>query len=162
MPYCTGCGDNLGSATGVCPKCGTPVSVGAQAPAATTPPGSSAAGTALEENVAGLLCYVLGWLTGLVFFLIDKRPFVRFHAAQSMLTFGAIHVIQIFFMMGGMAGGTMGGMMGGFMFGGITWMLFGLLNFLIVIAWIVCMVKAYQGERYKLPIVGGIAENFAK
>jgi uncharacterized membrane protein len=131
------------------------------------PAGSSTAGAGLEENAAGLLCYVLGWVTGLVFYLIDKRPFVRFHAAQSMITFGAIHVIQLAFFMGGMAGGTMDGMMRGrmmgrLMFGGMTWMLFGLLNVVIVVAWIVCMVKAYQHERFKLPIVGGIAENFAK
>ena len=42
----------------------------------------------LEENVAGLLCYVLGWVTGLIFFLIDKRPFVKFHAAQSIVHVG--------------------------------------------------------------------------
>ena len=49
----------------------------------------------MSENVAGLLCYVLGWVTGIIFFLIDKRPFVRFHAAQSMVVFGGLHVINI-------------------------------------------------------------------
>ena len=112
--------------------------------------------------MAGLLCYVLGWVTGLVFFLIDKRPFVRFHAMQSLVTFGAFHVIQLMFVMGGMTGGTMGGMMGRFMYGGGTWMFLGLVNVLLFVAWIVCMIKAYQGERFKLPIIGDIAENFAK
>jgi uncharacterized membrane protein len=49
----------------------------------------------LSENVAGLLCYVLGWITGLVFFLIDKRPYVRFHAAQSLVVFGGLHILRI-------------------------------------------------------------------
>ena len=49
----------------------------------------------MAENVAGLLCYVLGWVTGLNFFLIDKRPYVRFHAAQSIVVFGGLHIIQI-------------------------------------------------------------------
>ena len=47
----------------------------------------------MDENVAGLLCYSLGWVTGLIFYLVDKRPFVRFHAAQSMVVFGGLHII---------------------------------------------------------------------
>ena len=43
----------------------------------------------MAEKIAGLLCYVLGWLTGLIFFFIDKRPFVRFHAAQSIVVLAA-------------------------------------------------------------------------
>jgi len=49
----------------------------------------------LSENVAGLLCYVLGWVTGLIFYFIDKRPFVRFHAAQSIVVFGGLTIIRI-------------------------------------------------------------------
>jgi uncharacterized membrane protein len=50
----------------------------------------------LEENVAGLLCYVLGWITGLVFILIEKEnKFVRFHAMQSIVVFGGLTVISI-------------------------------------------------------------------
>ena len=49
----------------------------------------------MEENVAGLLCYVLGWVTGVIFFIIDKRPFVRFHAAQSIVVFGGIAILYI-------------------------------------------------------------------
>ncbi len=47
----------------------------------------------MTENVAGLLCYSLGWITGLIFLLIDKRPFVRFHAAQSIVIFGGLHIL---------------------------------------------------------------------
>ncbi len=46
--------------------------------------------TGLDENVAGLLCYVLGWVSGLVFFLIEKESkFVKYHAMQSIVVFGA-------------------------------------------------------------------------
>ena len=49
--------------------------------------------TGLDENIAGLLCYVLGWISGLVFILIEKEnKFVRFHAIQSIIVFGAITV----------------------------------------------------------------------
>ena len=56
-----------------------------------------AAGTqsGLSENVAGLLCYLLGWVTGLIFYFTDKRPFVRFHAAQSIVVFGGLMIIRM-------------------------------------------------------------------
>ena len=56
---------------------------------------TSSAGSGMAENVAGLLCYVLGWVTGIIFFLIDKRPYVRFHAAQSIVVFGGLHIINV-------------------------------------------------------------------
>jgi len=52
----------------------------------------------LEENVAGLLCYIAGWLSGLIFLLIDKRPFVRFHAVQS-IGFN-IGIVAVYFAVG--------------------------------------------------------------
>jgi uncharacterized membrane protein len=49
----------------------------------------------LSENGAALLSYVGGWLTGLIVFLIDKRPYVRFHAAQSIVVFGGLQLIRV-------------------------------------------------------------------
>ena len=49
----------------------------------------------MSQNTAATLSYVLGWLTGIIFFLIDKRPCVRFHAAQSMATFGGLNIIRV-------------------------------------------------------------------
>ena len=165
MPYCAGCGSEVGAGVAFCPKCGRSTGV-AGAPAAGAPAGgaSAAAGSGLEENVAALLSYVLGWLTGLIFFLIDKRPYVRFHAMQSIITFGGLHLIWIVLMFGGFVGmgGFMGGMFGSFALGGIMWLIYGLFNLLILVVWVLCMVKAYQGQRFKLPIVGNIAEGYAK
>ena len=49
--------------------------------------------TGLTENVAGLLCYVLAWVTGLIFILIEnENKFVRFHAMQSIIVFGVLTV----------------------------------------------------------------------
>ena len=56
-------------------------------------PVASASG--MQENLAGCLCYALGWLTGIIFLLIDRRPFVRFHAAQSIVVFGALTIIAV-------------------------------------------------------------------
>jgi len=113
----------------------------------------------MAENVAGLLCYVLGWITGIIFFLIDKRPSVRFHAAQSIVVFGGLHVINIalgilFFR----AGMMMAGGFGGFGLGMALYSLIGLVGFIL---WVLLMVKAYQGEQYEVPIAGGIAKSFA-
>src|SRR5689334_13749531 len=91
MAFCAGCGTELGAAA-FCPKCGKPAGGDATAVSGTAAASPTAG---MQENLAGLLCYVLGWLTGIIFFVIDKRPFVRFHAMQSMMIFGAFFVIQI-------------------------------------------------------------------
>ncbi|MBI1749586.1 MAG: DUF4870 domain-containing protein [Acidobacteria bacterium] len=137
-----------------CPQCGK--AQGAS-PAGGAP---GAAQTGLAENVAGALCYVLGWLTGLIFFLIDKRPFVRFHAAQSIVVFGALHVIQI----------VLGYMFGfGFLFGGGasrgSWAIAGLISMVVGLAclvfWILLMVKAFQGEKFRVPVAADFADQIA-
>ena len=111
----------------------------------------------MEENVAGLLCYVGGWVTGLIFFLIDKRPFVRFHAAQSIVVFGGLHIVYIIlttiFITSFWAGG-----LGFFSFSGL---LFSAVRLAAVVLWIVLMVKAYQGERFRIPIAADLAESLA-
>ncbi len=94
----------------------------------------------------------------MVFYLIDQRPFVRFHAAQSLVTFGGLHLIR---MMLGIAFGISlisGGMLGWRQFS-IGRSMVSLIGILIL--WLVCMVKAYQGERFKLPLAGDVAEQIA-
>lgn len=165
MPFCSGCGNELGEGAAFCSKCGQPVGSAAATPAGVISPGpapQAAGSSGLDENVAALLAYVLGWLTGLIFFLIDKRPYVRFHAMQSIITFGALHILQIVLITAGVFGGMMSTMGGGFFLGGFSFMLYGLFYLVILVTWILCMVKAYQGERFKLPVAGNIAEGYAK
>ena len=111
-----------------------------------------AAGTqsGLSENVAGLLCYLLGWITGLIFYFIDKRPFVRFHAAQSIVVFGGLMVIRIVLSMLFVASGAAGFSVG---FG-----LLSLVSILGVILWILLMIKAYQGEKFRIPLAADLAD----
>ena len=146
MPHCTKCGTMVADNVAFCPSCGAPQGAGvatAMAPAAGTQSG-------LSENVAGLLCYLLGWVTGLIFFLIDKRPFVRFHAAQSIVVFGGLMVIRIvlsmFFISGGLAGFS-GGV-------GILW----LVSVLGFVLWVLLMIKAYQGEKFRIPLAANLAD----
>lgn len=111
----------------------------------------------IAENVAGLLCYALGWVTGLIFFLMDKRPFVRFHAAQSMVVFGGLNVIY-FIISRAFLGGYWPGGLG---FYSLIGLMLELAELLGVVLWVVLMVKAYQGVRYRLPFAAEIAENIA-
>lgn len=100
----------------------------------------------LDENVASLLCYLLIWITGIIFILVENQnKTVRFHAMQSIVTFLPLNILFWIF-----------GMLWIF---GIISILIGLLMFIL---WIVLMIKAYQGGMYKLPIAGDIAENATK
>jgi len=108
---------------------------------------SEPSSTGLEANLAGCLAYLLGPVTGVVFLVIEKRStYVRFHAVQSILVFGTILVLQVA--------------------AAVLPVIGALLSMLIppvsVILWIVLMVKAMQGERFKLPYVGDLAEEQAR
>ena len=114
---------------------------------------STGKGTSLEPNVAGLLCYLVGWITGLIFFLIEKDDdFVRFHAMQSIIVFGAITVINILLYILWVI--PVVGWIFGTIIATLMWVL-------AIVLWIILMVKAYQGERFKLPIAGDIAEKYS-
>jgi uncharacterized membrane protein len=151
MAFCGKCGSEVAAGAGFCPKCGA-----AQSGAAVAQTTSNTQ-SGLSENVAGFLCYLVGWVTGLIFFLIDKRPFVRFHAAQSMVVFGGLHILQI--ALGIMGAGMM--FMHGFGLFGMGWALSGLIGLVGLVLWILLMVKAYQHEKFEVPIAAGIAKSFA-
>jgi uncharacterized membrane protein len=101
----------------------------------------------LDRNVSALLAYSLGWVSGLAVILIEKEDdFVRFHAMQSIVTFGALSILSVSF--------------------GMTFMLMGFLgsmiHFAAIALWILLMIKAYQEEKFMLPVIGEIAEKWAK
>jgi uncharacterized membrane protein len=154
VAFCAKCGAELGAGATYCAKCGAPLEAMA-APSGGAPVAASS-DTGLAENVAGLLCYVLWWLTGLIFILIDKRPFVRFHAAQSLVTFGAIVIAYIVLGMLSAASAFAGWLVA--LLSVLIWGVLGLGSFIL---WIVLMIKAYQGQKFKLPVVGDIAEKIA-
>ncbi len=102
--------------------------------------------TGLDENIAGLLCYVLGWVSGIVFLILERESkFVKFHAVQSIIIFGALSVLN--------------GLLGWIpVLGLIVGIISGILAFVL---WILLMVKASQGERYKIKWAGDFAERLA-
>jgi uncharacterized membrane protein len=103
------------------------------------------AGSSIKKTTAGALAYVLGPITGIIFLVIDKDPFVRFHAVQSTVVFIVLMVLQWIF--------------------GITVILFplaaivGILEFIL---WLVCIYKAWQGEQWEVPILGKFAKQISK
>jgi uncharacterized membrane protein len=108
----------------------------------------------LDENVEGALCYVLGFITGIVFLVMEKdNKFVKFHAVQSIATFLPL------MMLGWIISSSM------FWSYSMMWMV-GIISSVLLlielILWLILMMKAYQGEMFKLPIVGDIAEKQAK
>jgi len=150
MAFCKACGQEIGTAA-FCPKCGaSQTSTAGSAPVAVT----ASPTEGLQENVAGLLCYVLGWLTGLIFLLIDKRPWVKFHAAQSIVVFGGLTILRIGV---GILSGMMGGVIGFGLWAALT-MAIGLVG---LILWILLMVKAYQHQNFRVPVAAGIADGLA-
>ena len=100
----------------------------------------------LNEKHSIFLCYLFGWLSGLIIFLIEKdNNLVRLHAAQSMVLFGSLSIFQLIF-------GT------GFMLGTG---LFGLIYMAATVLWIYLLVKAWTKEYVELPIIGDIAKNIS-
>jgi uncharacterized membrane protein len=101
----------------------------------------------LDGNVAGALAYAMGWVTGVALLLIEREnAFVRFHALQSALAFGALSVAWMISLSIPIFG----------------WFLaFVVIPPFSVVLWLFMMFKAYQGERYKLPVVGDVAEQRA-
>ena len=98
--------------------------------------------TGIQANVAALLSYLGGFVTGIVFLVIEKEnKFVRFHAMQSTIVSGSLFILQIVLS-----------------FIPFLVMLSPLVGLAGLALWIILMIKAYQGEMFKLPVIGDIAE----
>lgn len=153
MAFCSKCGNQIADDAKFCPGCGaqtTAAPAPGQAPVMTAPQ----SGTGLQRNVAGLLCYLFGWISGLIFYFIEKDRFVRFHAVQSIILFGAIQILQfvVFPLF--------------FRWSFSLLLIWGTINSLLwvaeLIVAILLMVKAYNNEMYKLPFIGDLAEKYSR
>jgi uncharacterized membrane protein len=123
----------------------------------TTGPGGTGGKTSmgLDANVAALLSYVLTWVTGLIFFLVEKENrFVRFHAMQAILFGASWFIIAIVFMFISVTLALMDIGILSLLFWPIRLIFW--LGFFAV--WIMLLIKAYQGQMFKLPIIGKMAE----
>ncbi|HEV2828548.1 MAG TPA: DUF4870 domain-containing protein [Pyrinomonadaceae bacterium] len=134
-------------------------------PASNTPSGTT--GSGLDPKIAAALSYI--WIVGLVFFFIEKENrFVRFHALQSIIfgianmvimTVLAVFAVILTFAFG-IGGAIVGGALGSLvsLLVWLVWLIFWLLGLVFLIGLIFAAVKAYQGQKFKLPIIGNMAE----
>jgi len=124
--FCSKCGAGLGTSVGVSPE--------------------AESSTGLSANVAGLLCYVLGWITGIIFVVLEKKStFVKFHAWQSIMTFGVLTVAQL--------------VLGWIPF--VGWILNILIGILMFVLWLILIIQAGTGKMWKVPWAGDWAERQA-
>lgn len=129
------------------------------------PEGAGDAGTATDEtgvdpNVLGALAYVFSPLTGvLVYLLAGDDRFARFHGAQSVAfgggliaLYACLTVVQLAIAFVPRVGG---------MFSLLFSLVYPVVALAAFAAWALLIYRAYSGERYRLPLVGGVAERFA-
>ena len=126
------------------------------------PPGSAARGTGahdptstgLNGRTEALLSYVLGWFSGLIFFVIErKNRFVRFHAAQSFIFFGIVSVVYIVIRLLSIIPVL------GFLLSPVLGCATLILLIPAALIWVLLMIQAYRGVTIRLPIVSGYAES---
>jgi len=130
------------------------------------PPAQAAkSSTGLDENIAALLSYIFGWVSGLIFFLIEKDSrLVRFHAMQSLLFnvlvavvgIGLWIVLFVVFMIAAQISSALTTLLS--LVSILVWVVF---MIAIFGALILCLVKAFQSQYFKLPIIGNFAEKFS-
>lgn len=101
--------------------------------------------TGLPKKTAGALSYVLGPVTGVIFLLMEKDKFVRFHAMQSIVVFVGLFVLQTLM--------------------SITIILLPLVPLVSIVSfvlWLLMIYRAWQGEEWEVPVFGSYARKFVK
>ncbi|MEV0357269.1 DUF4870 domain-containing protein [Nocardia sp. NPDC050697] len=120
-----------------------------------TSPQNHPQSTGLDTKTSAILSYALGWLTGIFFLFVGKNdPDVRFHAAQSIVFFGAVSVLNI-------ALSILGSLLGAL---GIVFSLAGFaLAVFAAVVWVMAMIQANNtgGARAELPLVGKFVAPYA-
>jgi uncharacterized membrane protein len=139
MAFCPSCGAAVEGR--YCAKCGTAVDA-APPPAVNLPPVSA---PGLPENTAAALCYLLGWVTGIIFLILEpynKNKLIRFHAFQSIfLSVAAMVVLWAL----------------GIILSWHAWGLVSVLDLGFFILWIYLLIQTYQGKKVVLPVIGDLA-----
>ncbi|MFC1927142.1 zinc-ribbon domain-containing protein [Chloroflexota bacterium] len=140
--FCSKCGAENPAGAKFCSKCGAELDVAATPTEGVARPEAESS-TGLSANVAGLLCYVLIWVTGIIFVVLEnKSTFVKFHAWQSIMTFGVLTVAQL--------------ALGWIPF--VGWILSILIGILMFVLWLILIIQAGTGKMWKVPWAGDWAE----
>ncbi len=155
MAFCKACGQDVGEST-FCPKCGA--AQGGSQSSVVAAPAAASPTEGMDENVAGLLCYVFWWISGLIFLLMDKRPFVKFHAAQDIAFNIAMCIIAFAFWIVALFITFITTAIFHFPFGFLMFLLWPVIGITFLGTWIFLMYKAYNHEKFKLPFIGDMVE----
>lgn len=123
------------------------------------PPQGQQAQAGLDPSVGGLLAYLLGWIGGLIMMLTQQHPEVRFHGLQSILYNVAAAVLWIAVMVLSGIVGLVPGL--GFLSGLISLALFPVVGLGLFGVWIFLVIKGYQLEHFKLPVIGDLSEQWS-
>ena len=155
MAFCAHCGAALTQESGFCASCGKPVGAGTPV-AQTGSTGSPAAtGSGLTSNLAGALAYALGFITGILFLVLEPYKndrFVRFHALQS-----------IFFSVGCLAFSIAWSIVFGILSSISGWIWVAALPIRLLISlgffllWVYVIYQAYSQREYHIPLIGDLA-----
>jgi uncharacterized membrane protein len=151
MTYCAQCGSQVEGQ--FCPKCGAAVGAAPNPAPNPAPAGNQSLG--MEENLASALAYIP--IVGLIFLLVDpykNNKVVKFHSLQSLFYCGAWIVI-------GIALAIFSAIMFAILPYSMAWLsltVWRLVELGLVIGWIIMVVKAYQRQRFVMPIIGPLAE----
>ena len=158
MPYCANCGTQAEGR--FCPKCGSPLPAagGATGTTSAVPPAAQVQSSGMTNNMASALCYLLGLLTGILFLVLEpynKDKTIRFHAFQSIFFNVALIAVDIVLTI-------LSSIIVHIPFFGwliiLLWPIFGLACLAL---WAFLIYKAYNNEKFKLPIIGDLAEKQA-
>ena len=142
--FCVSCGSQISDETNVCSKCGQPAY---QAAGGGTVAASSASTAGLTDNIAGMLAYVT-IIPAIVFLLLEpynRNRFIRFHSFQCIFLCIVLVVIHVVLLAVPIIG----------------WAISIFVNLGALVLWIVLLLKAYQGQKFKLPVIGDLAEKQA-
>ena len=137
--FCASCGAQMADNAAACPACGKAAAAGGGGAA-------PAASGGLADNVAGALAYVT-LIPAIIFLVVEpynKNKFIRFHAFQCLFIYAAgfvLGIVNIIPLLGQIV----------FLLGSLG----------LFIAWIMCVVKAYGNQKFKLPVIGDLAEKQA-
>lgn len=111
----------------------------------------------LGRNLAGALAYSLTFISGLFFYLLADDEYVRFHATQSILTFGGLFALVLLLEL---LGGVLDVLVPGTTFPAAFALLSSALGLFAFLLWVVLLVQAARGERFRLPGVGRVVDRF--
>lgn len=146
--FCSSCGAEMGDSAAFCPKCGQAATAQASTGGTTAAPSAAptSTGAGLQDNIAGLLAYL--FIPAIIFLFVEpynRNRFIRFHSFQSI--FIAIFSMVVHTVL--------------WMIPVIGWVLAPFFSLLMFIVWVICMIKAYQMQYFKLPFIGDLAEKQA-